>query len=1034
MNLSKIFIDRPVATSMVMLAIILLGVVAYPRLPVSALPRVDYPTIQVHASYSGASPDTMAALISTPLERQLSQIPGVTEMTSNSSSGSTSLTLQFELGRDLDGAAQDVQSAISAAGGSLPRDLPSPPSYRKVNPSDTPILVLAVTSDTLPMTVVDDAADTILAQQISQIGGVGKVNIAGEQKPAIRLELNPEKLSSLGLSFEDVRTAVSASSTERPKGTLRDTHQTFNLDANDQLLDAASYNNIIVANHDGAPVRVSDVGAAVSGPENTQLAAWYNTQPAVQLTINRQPGADVVATVDAIKAVLPQLEKSLPPGVTVHTVIDRTNTIRSSIHEVRFTLMLSIALVVMVIFVFLRRVWATLIPTLAVPIAVIGTFAAMYVLDYSIDNLSLMGLIIAVGFVVDDAIVMVENIERHLGEGLSPYDAAVKGAEEIGFTILSISISLIAVFIPLFMMGGYIGELFREFAVTVAVAVTISLVVSLTLTPLLCSRLLSHSTHSTNRFYLALERFFDGMLAAYTRGLTWVLKHQRATLGIAGGTVVLTVVLFMLLPKGFFPEQDASYLNGTLEAAPNISFADMAAKQLAVVDILLQDPAVDGIASYVGASGAVGALNNGRMSIALKPLADRPGVKRMIARLRPKLAAVPGVTTYLSAVQDIRVGGRQSKSTYQYTLSDNDQAELNTWAPKVLAKLKTLPGMLDATSDQDQLMPQISLQVNRDAAARLGVTPASIDDTLNDAFGQRQVATIFNSINQYHVVMTTDPHVPLGPNALQKIYVKSNTGDLVPLSAVATMERTTSPPSVNHQGSFPSVTMSFNLGQGMALGNAVEAIDNAMLDLHAPSTLHTGFSGTAAAFQSSLSDEPLLVLAALVAIYVVLAILYESLIHPLTILSTLPSAGVGALLTLFIFGQQFTVMALIGVILLMGIVKKNGIMLVDFALEGERKRGLTPEQAIFEACLKRFRPIMMTTMAAMFTGIPLAISFGDGAELRQPLGLTIVGGLIFSQALTLFTTPVIYLALERLRMRATAAFGNRSPAGLEAHT
>ncbi len=1029
MNFSKIFIDRPIATCMIMLAIIMLGAAAYPRLAVSALPRVDFPTIQVFANYPGASPDTMAALVATPLERQFAQVPGITEMSSNSGSGSTSLTLQFELGRDLDGAAQDVQSAISGAGGQLPRDLPAPPSYRKVNPSDTPILILAVTSDTLPLTAVDDAADTILAQQISQVNGVGRVNIGGEQKPAIRLELSPDKLSATGLSFEDVRTAVAGASTQKPKGTLRDSHQTFTIDANDQLLKPEAYNDIVIATHNNAPVRVSDVGQAMAGPENTQLAAWYNQHHAVLLIVNRQPGADVIATADAINAMLPALEASLPHGIEVHTVIDRTKTIRASVHEVRFTLLLSILLVVAVIFVFLRDIWGTIIPTVAVPIAAIGTFAIMYMLDYSIDNLSLMGLTIAVGFVVDDAIVMVENIERHVSEGLNPYDAAVKGSAEIGFTIISISISLIAVFIPLFLMSGYVGELFREFAVTVAASVLVSLLVSLTLTPLLSARLLTHTKREHGRLYTLFERFFDWMLETYTRGLKWVLAHQGFMLGVAGGTVVLTVVMFLMLPKGFFPEQDVSFMNGTLDAAPNISFVDMAAKQAAIDDILMRDPAIESVASFVGSSGSAGALNSGRMMISLKPLSERDGVKDVIARLRPKLSQVPGTNTFLSSVQDIRVGGRQSKSLYQYTLSDNNQAEMNTWAPKVMAKLRTIDGLTDVTSDQDELMPQITININRDAASRLGITPSAIDDTLNDAFGQRQVATIFSSINQYHVVMSADSRLPLGPEALQKIYVKSAAGDLVPLNAVATLERTTAPPSVNHQGSFPSVTYSFNLNPGMALGQAVDAINAAMTEMGAPSSLHAGFQGTAQAFQSSLASEPLLVLAALVAIYVVLAILYESLIHPLTILSTLPSAGVGALLTLFIFRQEFTVMALIGVILLMGIVKKNGIMLVDFALEGERKQGLDPEKAIYEACLKRFRPIMMTTMAAMFTGVPLAIGFGDGAELRQPLGLTIVGGLLFSQALTLFTTPVIYLALERLRMRTVAYYKSRFGGG-----
>jgi hydrophobe/amphiphile efflux-1 (HAE1) family protein len=1024
MNFSKIFIDRPIATSMLMVAIVLLGLISYPLLPVSGLPRVDYPTVEVSSSYPGASPDTIAALIAAPLERQFAQIPGLTQMTSTSTAGTVSVTLQFDLDRESNDVAQDVQTAISSAGGQLPRDLPSPPSYRKINPADSPIVILAVTSKSLPMTAVSDAADTVMAQQISQIAGVGRVFIGGEQKPAVRLEMNPEKMAAVGLTFEDVRTAVAATTVERPKGMLLDARRTYTIDANDQLLKAEAYNDIIVAYRNDAPVRVRDLGRAFDGAENTQAAGWYNDAPGVVLLVSRQPGADVVATSDAIRELLPSLEASLPKGIDVHVVSDRTATIRASIHEVQFTLIIAVLLVVSVIFVFLRHVWGTVIPTIAMPISVIGTFAIMYLLGYSIDNLSLMGLTIAIGFIVDDAIVVVENIERHIREdGLSPYDAAVKGSSEIGFTIMSISISLIAVFIPLFMMSGYVGRIFREFAITVSAAVVVSLLVSLTLIPLMSSRLLSHSAESHGAVYTALENFFARLLSNYGKSLTWVLARQRLTLTVAAATLAATVGLFVVLPKGFFPEQDLGFLIGTMEAAPDIALVDLKAKQAIVMDILLKDPAVRGVSASTG--GGMSGSNAVRMQISLKPLKERVGVQDFIARLRPQFARIPGVKVFMNPMQDIRLGGRLSKSLYQYTLSDTDQTELNTWAPKVVDKLRTLPMLVDVISDQDELMPQMTLNINRDSASRLGVTTAAIDDTLNDAFGQRQIATIFSSINQYHVILTAESTQGLGPSAFDRIYVRSTTGTLVPLSAVATLERTTAPPSVNHQGSFPAVTISFNLIKGASLGEAVQAIEQAMRDIGAPETIRAGFQGTAQAFQSSLSSTPWLIAAALLTIYIVLAMLYESLIHPLTILSTLPSAGVGALLTLLIFGHDFTVMALIGIILLMGIVKKNGIMMVDFALEGERKRGLSPEEAIYEACLKRFRPIMMTTMAAMFTGLPLAISTGDGAELRTPLGLTIVGGLIFSQALTLYTTPVIYLALERLRLRTTAAFNAR---------
>ncbi len=1022
MNLSKIFIDRPIATSMLMVAVVILGIAAYPLLSVASLPNVDFPSVQINASYPGADAQTMATIVAAPLERQFAQIPGLTQLTSTSNAGSTNIVLQFELGRNIDGAAQDVQTAIAAAGGQLPRDMPSPPSYKKTNPSDQSMLAMTVSSKTVPIIQVSDAADVILAQQIAQVDGVGEVKINGERKPAIRIELNPDKLAAKGLSFEDVRIAVAGSTTEQPKGIIYDRHQTFVVDANDQLHKAEEYNDIVIATNNGAPVRLRDVGEAIPGAESSQRAAFFGRDDAVLLFVARVPGADIVATTDRVKKILPTLISELPPGIDVNIIQDRTQTIRASVEEVRFTLLITVILVVMVVFVFLRDVRGTLIPCAVVPVSIVGSFAIMYLMGFSIDNLSLMGLTIAVGFVVDDAIVVVENIERHIHDGMTPYDAAVKGASEIGFTVMSVSISLMAVFIPLLLMGGYIGELFREFALTVCAAVTISLCVSLTLTPMMSARLLGRASTKHGRVYLALERFFDAQLAFYQRTLKVVLRHQRITLAVSGATFVATVVLFLLLPKGFFPEQDNGGINIITVAAPEISFNDMVKKQMQVTDILMADPAIGPIAGFVGGSGL---SSGGQFRIGLKPHDERDGVRDVINRLRPKFAQIPGIEVFPSAPQDISLGGRVTRTLYQYTLSDTDQTELNAWAPRILARLKEIPILVDVASDQDRAVPQLSLQINRDSASRLGVKVTDIDATLNDAFGQRQIATVFESTNQYRVVMEADTRAPMSPEVLSRVHVKSNTGGMIPLSSLVTIERTSVPPTVNHQRGFPSVTISFNLVKGAALGDAVNLVNDAISQMSVPGTLHGAFQGNAQAFQSSLASTPYLVAAALLAIYIVLAILYESLIHPLTILSTLPSAGVGALLMLAIFRQGFTVMALIGVILLMGIVKKNGIILVDFALAAERERGMSPEDAIYDACIQRFRPIMMTTMAAMFSGLPLAIGFGTGSELRQPLGLTIVGGLIFSQALTLYTTPVIYLALERLRVRMLARFGSK---------
>ena len=1030
MSISSEFIRRPVATTLLMAAILLVGVAAYPLLPVAPLPRVDFPTIQVTASLPGASPETMASTVAQPLERQFAQISGVSQMTSVSVVGSTQVVVQFDLDRNIDGAALDIQAAINNAGGQLPRNLPSPPMFRKVNPADSPILILAVQSDVLPLIEVDDYADNILSQQISQISGVSQVSIGGEQKRSMRVQVDPGRLAAMGMTLEDVRQLLVTATVDAPKGSLDGPRQSFTIYANDQLTKARELNDVILAWRNGAPVRVRDIGTVVDGPENARLAGWQNGKRGIQLLIFKQPGANVIDTVERIKAALPKLRAAIPPSISVETIVDRTVTIRASVHEVQFTLLLSIALVVMVIFLFLRNAWATIIPSITVPLALIGTFGAMYLCGFSLNNLTLMALTIAVGFVVDDAIVMLENIYRHIEEGMPPQEAALKGAGEIGFTIISISLSLIAVFIPLLLMGGIVGRLFREFAMTVAIAVMVSAVVSLTLTPMMCSRFLKHQSSEHGWLYRVIERFFDLLLGGYRRTLDIALRFRFVTLLVFFGTLAFTAFLYVRIPKGFFPLQDTGVMVGLTEAGQDVSFAEMARRQIAAAQVIANDPAVSAVSSSIGAGLGGQTGNNGRIWINLKPFDQRDvTVQEVITRLRPQLAKIEGMNVFFQAAQDINIGGRLAKTQYQYTIQDADLTELFDWAPKILAKLRELPMLRDVATDQQVAGTTATLTIDRDRAARFGVQPQLIDDTLYDAFGQRQVTQYFTQLNSYKVILEVPPGMQGDTATLDKLYVRGRDGAVVPLSTFVSVDtKPVAPLAISHQSQFPAVTVSFNLAPGAALGQAVDAINAAMAQFGTPASLRGTFQGTAQAFQASLSTQPYLIAAALIAVYIILGILYESFILPITILSTLPSAGVGALLMLMAAGYDLSVIALIGVILLIGIVKKNGIMMVDFAITAERQRGAEPLDAIREACLMRFRPILMTTMAALLGGLPLMIGTGAGSELRKPLGLAMVGGLLLSQVLTLYTTPVVYLYLDRLQHWLTPARRRTMPA------
>jgi multidrug efflux pump len=1024
---SRPFILRPVATSLLMAAILLAGIVAYRQLPVSALPEVDYPTIQVITFYPGASPDVMATAVTAPLERQFGQVPGLNQMTSTSSGGSSIITLQFDLNLNIDVAEQEVQAAINAAQTFLPLDLPTPPIYSKSNPADTPVMTLALTSNSIPLTQVEDLADTRLAQKISQLSGVGLVTISGGQKPAVRIQANPTALSSYGISLEDVRTALQQTSVNQAKGNFDGPKQSYQIDANDQILTSKDYKPIVVAYRNGAPVVLSDVAAVIDGAENIKQAAWMNNVPAVIVNIQRQPGANIIQVVDSIKALLPQLQTTLPSSIQVSVLTDRTITIRASVKDVQFSLMLTVALVVMVIFLFLRNVSATIIPSVAVPLSLVGTLAVMYLVGYSLNNLTLMALTISTGFVVDDAIVMIENIVRYLEEGEKPLQAALKGAEQIGFTIVSLTISLIAVLIPLLFMGDIVGRLFREFAITLSVTILVSAVVSLTLTPMMCARLLHEkSAAQEGRFYRASERVFQKVIDFYGETLRFVLRFRAVTLLVAAATLVLTVWLYAIVPKGFFPVEDTGVIQGITEASQRISFPAMAQMQQSLAQVVLKDPAVESLSSFIGVDGTNTTLNSGRILINLKPLAQRNvTATEVMSRLQPTLAQVEGITLYMQPVQDLTVEDRVSRTQYQYSLEDPNADELNSWTTRFEDKLKTLPQLQDVATDQQTGGAQTTLGIDRVTASRLGITPQAIDETLYDAFGQRQISTLFTQSNQYHVVLETLPDFQTHPAKLQDIYVLSTSGGSVPLSTFTHFESGTAPLSINRQGQFPAVTISFNLAPGSSLGDATTAIEQAQKDLNMPASIQASFQGTAQAFRASLTNEPLLILAAIITVYIVLGVLYESYIHPLTILSTLPSAGVGAILALLIFRLELTVVAIIGIILLIGIVKKNAIMMIDFALEAERVHGKTPEEAIYQASLLRFRPIMMTTMAALLGALPLALGSGTGAELRRPLGITLVGGLMLSQLLTLYTTPVIYLFFDAIAKRITGFRGKR---------
>jgi hydrophobe/amphiphile efflux-1 (HAE1) family protein len=1015
-NISAPFIKRPVATSLLTAAVLLAGAIAYNFLPVGPLPEVEFPTVSVSAGLPGASPETMASAVATPLERHFGRIAGVTEMTSTSLLGSTNITLQFELNRNIDAAARDVQAAINASAGELPANLPSLPTYRKSNPADAPVVILAVQSAVLPLSKLYDVSDSIIAQKLSQVSGVGQVQVGGSARPAVRVELNPMALANYGIGLEDVRAVLGQVNAHEAKGGFDNGTVRWTIAGNDQLFDANHYRPIIIAYRKGAPVRLGDVATVQDAVEDIRTSGLAQGKPCILVIVSRQPAANIVGTVDRIRAALPGVQASVPAAIKISVMIDRTTTIRASVQDIQITLLITVLLVILVIFIFLRSAWATAIPAIAVPVSLVGTFGVMYLLGYSVDNLSLMALTISTGFVVDDAIVVIENITRYLEAGVAPMQAALKGSAEIGFTVLSMSTSLIAVFIPILMLGGIVGRLFREFAVTLSVTILVSLLVSLTTTPMMCARFLkSAAKEHHNWIYRLSETGFNKLLAEYERGVGWVLKHQPLTLAITIATVCLNIYLFVIIPKGFFPQQDTGQLSGSIQAAQDISFDAMKVKQQQFCDIVMADPAVESVGSFVGGSG--GTVNTGRMFISLKPIAQRKvPADQVIARLRRKLAVVPGATLFLQANQDIRVGGRRSNAQYQYTLESEDLSELNTWAPRMLEKLRTLPALRDASTDQQVKGLQAKLVIDRDTASRLGIPTQVIDNNLYDAFGQRQVSTVFTQLNEYHLVMEVAPGFQQNTDALKSIYVRSSKGTQVPLSAFTHFESSTTALAVNHQGEFPAITLSFNLAPGIALGDAVDAIERAALEIGMPGSISASFQGTAQAFQASLTSLPMLILAALGAVYIVLGMLYESYIHPITILSTLPSAGVGAILALKLARMDLSVIAIIGIILLIGLVKKNAILMIDFALDAQRKEGKNSEQAIYQACLLRFRPIMMTTMAALLGAVPLAIGTGTGSELRRPLGISIVGGLIVSQMLTLFTTPVVYLYMDRLRL------------------